>query len=174
MSREATARIIDFEARKNRSVEATAVIHVSFSGPNRGKILRQQIVGISGTGPALTIIRPNQASAEITEFPVKKITAPIIEINRPEISPIDEANKTENYNPSKRKKDYLDEMGRRIIRRRRPSRCNGVHDAEADPCGSPRCRTKGRQKLNANRSGNNQQRRQKRQHVILNPRKVTS
>lgn len=34
-----------------------------------------------------------------------------------------------------------------LVRLRRKSRCDGMHDAEEKPCGSPRCRTKGRQKL---------------------------
>lgn len=34
-----------------------------------------------------------------------------------------------------------------IVRLPRKSRCDGMHDAEENPCGSPKCRTKGRQKL---------------------------
>lgn len=36
----------------------------------------------------------------------------------------------------------------KFFRPRRRSRCDGMHDAEEKPCGSPRCRTKGRSKLN--------------------------
>lgn len=52
------------------------------------------------------------------------------------------------YSPRKKVEKIIDQQSH-LVRLRKKSRCDGVHDAEEKPCGSPRCRTKGRQKLKA-------------------------
>ena len=131
MRKEAQARILRPEFGRNQSIRVEAVTVVDFSsGSNRGVI---EIVHIgSSSARLLELVHPQQElSSNISEFP---------KIMKPEITPIEEAKKP--YNPGKRAKSFIDENGRRIVRIRRKSRCDGVHDAQENPCGSPRCRTK--------------------------------
>ncbi len=147
MRKEAVARIIRPEFGSNQSRLAEKLVHVDFSpGPNRGIIARNEITGISGSGPMPSpeLVIAEKSTSNIIDFPT---------LSKPEMPPIDEVKKQEVYNPGKRSKQYVDKKGRHIIRRRRASRCNGSHDPESDPCGSPRCRTKGKAKINAQKSG---------------------
>ena len=141
MKKEAQARIIRPEFGRNQSIVAEAVIHVDFSaGPSRGLTVVNEIVAIGGSfAPRLEIVHSEQKPpSNIVEFP---------KISQPEITPIEQVEKAAAYNPGKRVKSYIDENGRRLIKIRRKSRCDGVHDAEEKPCGSPRCRTKNRTKM---------------------------
>lgn len=120
------------------------------------------------------VIRPENPQQNTEgKFPfIRPINAEVFTQANPEKSLIDLTRKEEVYNPSKRARKYVDHRGRLIIRPRRRSRCDGVHDAEADPCGSPRCRTKGRQKIDKSIQ-TKAQNREKRQKVILNPKTRT-
>lgn len=87
------------------------------------RVKRIGIVGISGIVSNPEAIRELEQS-NIIEFPKKENT----------------------YHPRRRVEKVVDHQSN-LVRLRRKSRCDGVHDAEEKPCGSPRCRTKGRQKL---------------------------
>jgi hypothetical protein len=164
MRTEVVVARINPDSRQNTLRRPSSVTH-NFSGPEWVRMERDKIIPVAGLSSVVLLDIPTQKIVDNAEFP--KLTPA-------EMTPIEKVEKSLAYNPGRRKKDYLDDTGRRIIRRRRASRCNGVHDAEADPCGSPRCRTKGRQDLKTKGAGNNQQRRRRRQKVILNPRKSTS
>jgi len=115
--------------------------------------------------PILTIITKDNVPAQIIEFPqvIKQDTGPVV---KPEKSILEEVKKSENYHPEKRKKDATLDL-RRLLRPRRRSRCDGVHDAEEKPCGSPRCRTKGRKKsVNDNRLPGQETKRQNRRTAL--------
>ena len=130
MRKEAGARIIRPEFGRNKSIVADNLVHVDFV--NKTVVERSKIVGISGSIEIIPEIKPSN----IVDFP---------KIEKPEISPIEEV-KEAVYNPGKQIKE-LHKLDRKRFRIRRKSRCDGIHDAEEKPCGSPRCRTKNKVKL---------------------------
>lgn len=106
-----------------RSKVAGNIIFPDFAN----RLTRSGVVGISGVVSSPEILREPRLS-NIIEFPKEA--------------------KGRVYNPRKKVEKILDQQSN-LVRLRKKSRCDGVHDAEEKPCGSPRCRTKGRQKLKA-------------------------
>ena len=143
MRKEALIKSIQLGGELRKPKIAEVVVFVNFSGPDRGK--RQEILGISGNSPVLTVISPDQSPAHIIELPIKRLesTSTDIEVKTPEISPIDEVKKTESYHPRRRQDDYVDKTGRRIIRKRGSGgRCRRRGRHEYGACGSSFCQVK--------------------------------
>lgn len=146
--------------------KAKTSLNPNFLGPQWARLERDKIIPVaSGVGFSSVILLENISVQKVNK-------AEFIKMAVVKISTVEEVKKSLAYNPGKRSKEYVDETGRRIVRRKRPSRCNGSHDVEADPCGSPRCRsTNGKDNMKANNS-TRRTKRQRRQRVIMNPRKV--
>lgn len=165
MRYEAATANISKESRNGLIVPSN--LNPNFNSPEWARVKRDVIVPVSP--------RPGFSSVKLLEIQTIKPNTPAAElINKAiaEIPPkIEEVKKELSYNPSKKSREYIDEMGRLIIRKRRKSRCNGIHDAEEDPCGSPRCKTKGRQKLKDSQNKDVTKRR-KRRRVILNGERI--
>ena len=158
----AVANISQFRPR--RQGLPSNLISVDFINKTR---LPENIVKLPEAGTQLTIITPEQKLAQIIEFP-QKITE--TKPQNPEVIPVEQI-KTEIFSPQKQKNELLKNLGI-LIRRRRKSRCDGMHDAEEDPCGSPRCKTKGRKKLKDMQNQEVTKRRKERKNVILNGKKI--
>lgn len=141
------------------------LISVDFINKTR---LPENVINLPETGPKLTIVTPEQRVVQIIEFPLQK---PIeVKPQTPETAS-QEKIKTEIFNPQKQKAELLKNLGFLVRRSRRKSRCDGMHDAEEDPCGSPRCKTKGRRKLK-DMQNKDVTKRKERKSVILNGKKI--
>lgn len=166
MTREryAVANISQFRPR--RQGPPSNLISVDFINKSR---LPENIVKLPEIVTPLTVVTPEQKLAQIIEFPQLKPLE--IKPHSPEVMPADPV-KTEVFNPKEQKAELLKNLGLLIRRTRRKSRCDGMHDAEEDPCGSPRCKTKGRKKLKDMQNQDVTKRRKERKSVILNGKKI--
>lgn len=160
----AVANISQFRPR--RQGLPSNLISVDFINKTR---LPENIVKLPEAITPLTVVTPEQKLAQIIEFPPQKSLES--KPQSPEIAPADPI-KTEIFNPKKQKAELLKNLGLLIRRTRRKSRCDGMHDAEEDPCGSPRCKTKGRRKLKDMQNQDVTKKRRERKSVILNGKKI--
>lgn len=109
---------------------------------NRTK-LPDNVIRFPETISPLTIIRPEQKLAEVTEFPQQKQSTETPAIEKPEADPIEKVKQSEAYNPSKKKKSYMDEIARLVVRRRRSGcRCTDKDNMDTPPCRSRFCAKK--------------------------------
>ena len=162
MRYEAATANISKESRNGLVVPSN--INPNFNSPEWARLKRDEIIPVSP--------RPGFSSVKLLEIQRINPNTPASELIHKAVTEmppkIEEIKKKLSYNPSRQ---YIDDMGRLIITKRRKSRCNGIHDAEEDPCGSPRCKTKGRQKIKDTQNKEVTKRR-KRRSVILNGKKI--